>query len=91
VLVFHVLDDDELDFSFNGPTRFEGLESLDHLNCNPRALRDGYLEALNHYLEEVRHGCARNKIDYTLVRTSDPLDAVLCAFLSKRIGRQAKA
>ncbi len=91
VLVFHVLDDDELDFRFNGPTRFEGLESLDHLNCNPRALRDGYLEALNHYLEEVRHGCARNKIDYALVRTSDPLDAVLSAFLSKRIGRQSKA
>ena len=27
VLVFHVLDDDELDFPFNGPTRFEGLET----------------------------------------------------------------
>ncbi len=91
VLVFHVLHDDELDFTFSGPTRFEGLESLDHLNCNPRALRDGYLEALQHYLEEVRHGCARNKIDYTLVRTSDHLDAVLSAFLAKRTGRQAKA
>src|SRR5262245_44059362 len=42
VLVFHVLDDDELDFPFAGPTRFDGLESLDHLNCNPRALREGY-------------------------------------------------
>ena len=30
VLVFHVLDDDELDFPFTGPTRFDGLESLDH-------------------------------------------------------------
>ena len=27
VMVFHVLDDDELDFPFNGPTRFEGLET----------------------------------------------------------------
>ena len=26
VLVFHVMDDEELDFPFNGPTRFEGLE-----------------------------------------------------------------
>ena len=41
VLVFHVLDDDELEFPFAGPTRFDGLESLDHLNCNPRALRKG--------------------------------------------------
>ena len=46
LLVFHILDDDELDFPFAGPTRFEGLESLDHLNCNPRALREGYLDAV---------------------------------------------
>ena len=45
VLVFHVLDDDELDFPFNGPTRFEGLELDEHLNCNPRALREGYLRS----------------------------------------------
>ena len=43
VLVLHVLDDDELDFPFAGPTRFEGLETDDHLTCNPRALREGYL------------------------------------------------
>ncbi len=43
VMVFHVLDDDELDFPFNGPTRFEGLELSEQLRCNPRALREGYL------------------------------------------------
>ncbi|MGD9723400.1 MAG: DUF58 domain-containing protein [Pirellulales bacterium] len=84
VLVFHVLDDQELDFSFNGPTRFEGLEFDDHLSCNPRALREGYLDALHAYLAEVRRGCAQHGVDYALVRTSDPLDAALAAFLSKR-------
>jgi uncharacterized protein (DUF58 family) len=86
VMVFHILDDDELDFPFNGPTRFEGLESLDHLNCNPRALRDGYLEALQSYLNELRRGCARHTIDYALIRTSDPLDAALATYLSNRLG-----
>ncbi len=52
VALFHVLHDDELDFEFNGATRFEGLEVDDFLNCNPRALRDGYLEALNDFLEQ---------------------------------------
>ena len=85
VLVFHILDDDELDFTFSGPTRFEGLESLDFLNCNPRALRDGYLAALQAYLDEVRHQCARSSVDYKLVRTSEPLDAALASFLSKRL------
>lgn len=86
VLVLHVMDDDELDFPFSGPHRFEGLESDDALNCNPRALRDGYLAALRDFLEEVRKGCANNTVDYRLVRTSEPLDAALATFLSTRLG-----
>ena len=54
VMVLHILDDDELDFPFADPTRFEGLESDDHLTCNPRALREGYLEALERFLDRVR-------------------------------------
>jgi uncharacterized protein (DUF58 family) len=86
VLVFHVMDDDELDFPFSGPTRFEGLESIDHLNCNPRALREGYLEAVNAFLEEIRRGCASNTVDYALIRTSQSMDAVLATYLSNRLG-----
>lgn len=86
VMVFHVLDDDELDFNFNGATRFEALESMDRLNCNPRALREGYLEALKAYLEEVRRLCANHVCDYALIRTSQPLDAALSAYLSNRLG-----
>src|SRR4029078_11559755 len=85
VIVFNIMDDEELDFPFNGPTRFEGLEIPDHLNCNPRALREGYLASLQTFLDEVRHECARNRCDYALVRTSEPLDAALATFLSKRL------
>jgi uncharacterized protein (DUF58 family) len=85
VLVFHVLDDDELNFPFAGTTRFEGMEQLPNLLCDPRALRDGYLEALEEYLVEVRRGCARQGIDYALVRTGDYLDAVLSKFLHHRM------
>jgi len=84
VIVFHVMDDEELDFSFSGPVRFDNLELEGHLTCNPRALREGYLEALSAYLHEVRQGCARDVVDYTLLRTSDPLSGALAAFLSNR-------
>jgi uncharacterized protein (DUF58 family) len=86
VLVFHVLDDDEVDFPFTGPTRFEGLESDDLLNCDPRALRAGYLEALAEFLADLRRNCARHTIDYALIRTSEPLDAALAQYLSTRLG-----
>lgn len=91
VMVFHVMDDDELDFPFNGPTRFEGLEVSEYIACNPRALREGYLAALAAFLEEVRRGCTRHTIDYMLLRTSDPLDAALAAFLSYRLRLHHKA
>lgn len=87
VMVFHVMDDDELDFPFTGPTRFEGLELPEHLRCNPRALREGYLSELAAYLEEVRRGCVRHNVDYALIRTSQPLDAALAAYLSNRLGK----
>lgn len=86
VMVFHVMDDDELDFPFSGPTRFEGLESPDFLNCNPRALREGYLEAVSEFLEDMRRKCARSTVDYRLIRTSEPLDAALAVYLSNRLG-----
>ncbi len=86
VMVFHVMDDDELDFPFSGSTRFEDLESEIHLNCNPRALREGYMQALEEFLDQIRHGCARNLVDYKLIRTRDPLDAVLAHYLSNRLG-----
>jgi uncharacterized protein (DUF58 family) len=88
VLVFHVMDDDELDFPFNGSTRFEGLETADALTCNPRALREGYLEALQRFLDETRRSCAQNSVDYALLRTSQPLDAALATFLSSRLQMQ---
>ena len=86
VLVFHVMDDDELEFPFSGSTRFEGMEEAGHIVCNPRALREGYLAALRKHLEAVRHGCAQLGIDYTLLPTSRPLDAALAAFLCNRGG-----
>ena len=85
VLVLHVMDDDELDFPFDGPTRFEGLELPAYLNCNPRALREGYLAAVETFVSSLRHGCARDAVDYELIRTSQPLDAALAAFLSRRL------
>ena len=84
VAIFHVLHDDELDFEFSGSTRFEGLESEAFLNCNPRALREGYLAALNDFMEQTRKACGRLSIEYMSIRTSDPLDAVLAKFLATR-------
>jgi uncharacterized protein (DUF58 family) len=86
VMVFHVMDDEELDFNYSGTTKFEGMEEMGDLICDPRSLRDGYLEALRAYLDEVRRHCAKQMIDYQTIRTSEHLDAVLAHYLTHRVG-----
>ena len=86
VLILNIMDDEELDFSYSGTTRFEGLEAMGELVCDPRALRDGYLEAVGKFLDELRRHCSQNTIDFQTIRTSDHLDAALAHYLSHRIG-----
>ncbi len=86
VLLFHILDDQELDFEYTGTTRFEGLEEAGELTCDPKALREGYQAAMTSFLDEVRRRCSRNMIDYQTIRTSEPLDAVLRHYMNHRVG-----
>ncbi|MFH5804747.1 DUF58 domain-containing protein [Alienimonas sp. DA493] len=86
VLVFHVLDDEELDFDFQGTTRFVGMEDAGEVTCDPRSLKAGYLQAMNDFCEETRKRCAANLIDYQVVRTSEPFDAALSRYINSRLG-----
>ena len=84
LVLLHVMDEDELTFPFEGPTRFEGLELPEHIACNPRALREGYLAAIEEFLANARKRSAAARCDYSLIRTGEPVDAALVQFLSRR-------
>ena len=86
VMVFHVLDDEELDFTYAGTTKFEGMEEMGDLICDPRSLREGYQQAVQQFVEDLRRNCARQMIDYQTLRTSEHLDAVLAHYLTHRVG-----
>ena len=91
VVVFHVLHADELTFPFQDNTKFRGLEIADELLVEPRALRTGYLEALDRFRDQVRKACAAAGIDYVLLDTSQPLDVALSAYLTFRQRTQRAA
>jgi uncharacterized protein (DUF58 family) len=86
VLIFHVMDDEELDFSYSGTTRFEGFEEAGELVCDPRSLREGYQQAVEAFRTELRQRCAAETIDFQTIRTSEHLDAALAHYLNHRIG-----
>ncbi|MFO0843136.1 MAG: DUF58 domain-containing protein [Gemmataceae bacterium] len=72
VLLLQVLDPAELEFPFQEATLFRGMEQEPELLTDPRSLRDGYLDNLTGFLEQLRTGCLMQNIDYVQLRTSWP-------------------
>ena len=85
VILFHVMHADELAFTFDQNTRFIGLEDIaDEIEADPRALRQAYLDEVEKFLTTTRKTCAAIGVDYRLVNTKQPLDAVLSEYLGFR-------
>jgi uncharacterized protein (DUF58 family) len=91
VIVLHIMDEDELTFPFQGNTMFRGLEQTGHITIEPRALREGYLEAVGRFCTEIKRKCIASRVDYKLISTADHLDAALLAFLAARAAATRKA
>jgi uncharacterized protein (DUF58 family) len=87
VIVLHILDPAEIDFPFQKITMFKGLEALGEVITEPRSLRAAYQTEVSLFLKRVKTGCRARQIDYLTIRTDEPLDAVLTAFLSARKNR----
>ena len=84
VIVFHLLDRQELDFEFNQPVVFEDSETEEQMHVLPDVVRDEYLRAVRAHIEALREGATRNRIDYEVLKTSEPLDSALFSYLARR-------
>lgn len=84
VLVFHVLDKDELELPFKDLVLFHDIEGSEELFAEPWAFRKGYVAAMQQFLAEVRDGCGNRGIDYLQLRTDEELAAALSHYLHAR-------
>jgi len=84
VIVFHILDPDEIDFPFDRVTRFEDLETSEEVSAVPGAVRSHYVREMASLIERYRRELGGAGIDYQLLRTSQPLELALMAYLSTR-------
>jgi hypothetical protein len=87
VLVFHILDRDELDFPFRDSAIFEGMEGEDALMAEPNALRREYLKAFGAYTETLKRGCRELDMDYQQLVTDQPVGTSLSNYLARRMQR----
>lgn len=84
VVVFHIMDPQELTFDFTGRRRFQGLESLPTAVADPTRLRADYLDIAHAFLREVKAACAGARADYALANTAEPVDHLLIRYLTAR-------
>jgi uncharacterized protein (DUF58 family) len=84
ILVFHILDRDELEFPFKNPTLFLDMEEEIKLLTDPHAIRPAYLKAIHTLIENYRAACTQNLMDYSLLDTSIGLDRGLVRYLKWR-------
>jgi hypothetical protein len=91
VIVFHLLDPDEIDFPFDDTTRFVGLEGSAELHADPRALRDAYLEQVQRFQRTIEEGCQAARADYVFVNTAVAPGVTLARYLTLRQRRRRLA
>ena len=84
VLVFQVLDPEEIDLGMKKPQLFEDMESGERLQVHPREIAAAYRQVFGEFIEQYRTHCASMNIDYRLARSDQPLDNFARAYLLER-------
>jgi len=84
VLVMQVLDRDEMELPFDGPTIFRDIEGEEELFAEPWAFRRSYQRAMEEFLDGVRQECGKRGYDHVRFSTDEPLGTALSSFLHTR-------
>ena len=87
VILFHVLDEAEVHFPFEGLMELEDPETNEVLQVDGRGYRESYLNELAEFRETYRRECFQCGVDYVPLDTSMQFDKALMEYLVTRRGR----
>ncbi len=88
VIVFQVLDPNELQFPFRGAAKFTDVESALEVTADPARVRQQYLDAMAALRARYERELKGAGIDFLTLDTSKPLDFALLAYLDARSRRK---
>jgi uncharacterized protein (DUF58 family) len=88
VIVFHLLDPDELTFPFDGPSNFRDMETGEEMPLIPGKIREEYSGVLQAHIAELQERFTASQADYAILDTSKPLDYALFHLLLHREKRR---
>jgi len=84
VILFHVLDEAEVSFPFEGALILEDPENGDEVRLDGRSMRQPYRDAVRDFQTEYRDWCHKLRIDYVAIDTQTPFDKALLEYLMNR-------
>lgn len=84
ILVFHIIDPEEMNFNFNSRTLFEDIETGETITTDPWQIRSAYIRRIYRFQDSFRKKCLVNRIGYFPIWTDQNLDLALNEFLRKR-------
>ncbi|MBK7927712.1 MAG: DUF58 domain-containing protein [Bryobacterales bacterium] len=87
VILFHVLDPQEVRPKLRGPAILIDMETNDSMEVSPDYAQGEYREKIDAHIQSMRDSAKRGGMDYFQVTTDRPLDEALREYLSIRQGR----
>lgn len=87
VILFHILDEAEATFPFDGMIEFEEPETLDKVAVDAGGFRADYLKEVGAFIDRYRRECFQAGIDYVGLNTSMQFDRALTEYLVNRKGK----
>ncbi len=91
MVLFQVVAPEEEEFPFKHPTQFRNLELAgQQILADPYRLRKRYLEKYHRFCDDLMRECGSCGIDYLKLRTDEPYDKALGAFLDMRVRRKGQ-
>ncbi len=77
VILFHLLDPQELDPVFSESTLLEDMETGQTVEVSPNEMREQYPARMQAHIQSLREAAAKAGVDYVLLNTSESLDVPL--------------
>jgi len=88
LIIFHILDEAEAKFPFEGMLRMEDNETHETIEVDADAIKADYLDEVTRFRAKYRTDCVRARMDYVPLDTGMPFDKALMSYL---LTRQARA
>jgi uncharacterized protein (DUF58 family) len=87
LVLFHILDPEEIRPKLKHPVLMEDLETGEALEVSPDYTSHEYRDKIDAHIEDLKTRAQAARIDYFMIDTSRPLDAALREYLAVRKGK----